>query len=122
MKPELRSIERVDVSSPTFIAVRPEFSAVGRLIDISRKGMRFQYIVLNKALKISGPVQVDIFMDNKSFYLHGIPCESIYDMDLHYGALSREINYRVCGLKFQELSQPLSRRFDVYLALFTADN
>jgi len=44
MNAEHRRNARVSPKEMTFVAVRPEFSKSGELLDISRGGLRFQYL------------------------------------------------------------------------------
>jgi hypothetical protein len=117
MNTERRRSIRLHPIALTFIAVRPEFSKSGELLDISRDGLCFQYLrKLNPGGDMSTPLKIDIFIINNGYYLPKIPCTLVYDVETDKAALfSMSLEFRRCGLKFGTLSYEQTSQIELYL-------
>jgi hypothetical protein len=101
-KVERRQEKRFRVQHGAFVMFRPSDTGVGRLIDISMHGLTLDYIS-SKEPEIQ-PSELDIFVVNSPFRLHGLPCETITDFvtfTTYDGALSK----RRRGVQFGKLTE-----------------
>lgn len=110
---ERRRHERFTVKDNAYVAVRPEFYKLGKIKDISKGGVSFEYIQhnhLNNRFSITNRIiepEIDIFLGTKKFYLSSIPCKVIYDNELtdDEDALTTGCHDKCCGLEFGNLSE-----------------
>ncbi len=87
----------------------------GKLKDISRDGLVFEYITDEEPKEENS--QVDIFLSGNKFHLSNLPCKIVYDI------LIREENYqfnklvmtRRCGVKFKKLTTIQSKQLELFL-------
>ena len=118
MNTERRRNSRVSPKEVTFVVVRPEFSKSGELLDISRGGLRFQYLQrLNHEGNVKTSLKIDIFIINNGYYLPKVPCTLIYDVEDKKGPtlFPMRLESRHCGLKFGKLSPEQTRQVELYL-------
>ncbi len=82
---------------------------LGKLKDISRGGLAFEYITDEKPKEENS--QINIFLSGNKFHLSNVPCKIVYDIPI------REENYRFdkllmtrrCGVKFKKTTANLKR-------------
>ena len=118
MNNERRRNSRVSPKEVTFVAVRPEFSKSGELLDISRGGLCFQYLRrLNHEDNVKTSLKIDIFIINNGYYLPKVPCTLIYDVEEKKGPnlFPMRLESRHCGLQFGKLSLEQTRQVELYL-------
>ena len=84
-----------------FVAVRPHFDPVGRVIDIGMAGLAFAYLDTQK--RPTRSFELDIFSKHGDFYLQTIPCETILDLKA-YGSPFGPIIMRKCTVQFGDLT------------------
>lgn len=104
--------------STTFVAVRPEFARLGKLLDINIEGLCFQYMQRGEIPKQNclSEFEVDMFINNNGFYVQGISCERVYDEEIkNVGILTSDIRIRRCGVRFVDLSQRHVEQIELYL-------
>lgn len=77
---ERRKAPRLQVCESAFVAVRPHYHMVGRIIDINTKGLAFTYVTTISNHDDS--TELDIFLVNGNFYLKGIPFKTITDFGM----------------------------------------
>jgi hypothetical protein len=121
MNTERRRNARLNPKELTFVAVRPEFSQSGELLDISRGGLCFQYLrKLNPGGDMKTPLKIDIFIINNGYYLPKIPCTLVYDVETDKEALfPMSLESRRCGLQFGNLSHEQTSQVELYLTKHT---
>jgi hypothetical protein len=122
MNIERRRSVRLTPKEPTFVAVRPEFSRSGELLDISRGGLCFQYLrKLNPGEDMVTPLKIDIFIINNGYYLPKVPCTLVHDMEDTKGArlFPMRLEFRRCGLQFGKLSHEQTKQVELYLTEHT---
>ena len=121
MTTERRKQERYEPQDVTFVAMRPDFTRLGKLLDISRGGLCFQYMAKEYQNVATPSSDIDIFTSGSEYYLPGVPCKVIYDADVTKKMASFiDVKYRRCGLKFLNLSQEQVNQLDSYLKTHTA--
>ena len=113
MNPERRKTVRFLPQTETYVALRPDFTKLGRLIDISRGGLSFQYI--SSKVESRGPTQLDLFTGNNGFYLSTLRCKVIYDITLSEQETSATpLERRRCGLEFGEATEAQAAQLELY--------
>jgi len=118
MNTERRKNARLNPRELTFVAVRPEFSRSGELLDISRGGLCFQYLHRqNPGGNMGTPLKIDIFIINNGYYLPKVPCTMVYDAEEKRGPTLFPMNFefRRCGLQFSKLSHEQAHKVELYL-------
>ena len=99
----------------TYVALRPDFTKLGRRINISRGGLSFQYIASKG--ESQGSTQLDLFTGNNGFYLSRLACRVIYDTRvLERGKAPTFLEHRRCGLEFVEATEVQAAQLELYLA------
>ena len=112
---ERRKFRRFEVYGDELIAFCSDSSAMARIKNISRDGLKFEYFP-DEASSAKWQT-VDIYcVRTKSFYLSGLPCKIIYDIS----NLAEDRNFsgslcRICGLKYRKLPEDQRQRLDVFL-------
>jgi len=122
---ERRGQVRLRPGALTFVAVRPPFSRLGRLIDIGQDGLSFQYLgtagQMGNQLKENGSFEIDIFLKDRRYYLPKMPCVVIYDKKSEEGeTFPAGLEIRRCGMKFGQLEKEQMSRLDLYLETYAA--
>ena len=117
MNAERRRTLRLHPKEPTFVVMRPEFSKSGKILDISRGGLCFQYLFKSNPSEGGAvSVKIDIFIINNGYYLPKVPCKLIYDVEKKEAtSFSISLEIRRCGLQFGELSKEQNRQLELYL-------
>ena len=98
MQPRFRTQDTV------YAVLRPEFAPIGRVRNISAKGLALEYLADD--LEMAPFTHVDIFTRPESVYIGEIPCRLVYDLPdtNHPGSPFLGPVHRVCGLSFTALS------------------
>jgi hypothetical protein len=122
---ERRGRVRLRPGVVTFVAVRPDFDKLGRLIDIGQGGLSFQYVgqigETGGGLKETTSFEIDLFLKDRRYYLPGMPCVVIYDRRSEQReTFPPGLEFRRCGLKFGELEKEQVSRLDLYLETYAA--
>lgn len=111
---ERRKSTRYALRTDVFLALRPGFTTLGKLMDVSGGGVAFEYAVFDQHEKVAA-VDVDIFASEPDqFMLSRVPCRVVYDVKIQKPTLGG-IETRRCGLKFEQLSQQQSELLNLLL-------
>jgi hypothetical protein len=106
MESEQRKYERFLVKDDIYAALRIGFKKVGKVHDISIKGMAFSYLnEIGDTDFENDESQVDIFYSGKGFHLFNVPCRIVYenkDAGSHEGFHVKMVR---CGMQFGDLSK-----------------
>jgi len=114
MNTERRKTVRFLPQDETYVVLRPDFTKLGRLINISKGGLSFQYIAPKGHSQ--GSTQLDLFTSNDGFYLSRLPCKVIYDIRFPENEESSKLfEHRRCGLEFGEATEVQATQLEVYL-------
>ena len=101
---ERRRSERLQVNSEVFITFRPDFDKIGKVMDINKEGIGFEYVSFDKVDKLED-VEVDVFSKSNNLYISRIPCKVVYDISKDSFFILNNAETRRCGLQFGELSK-----------------
>jgi hypothetical protein len=111
-----RQHNRFRVQDGAFVILRPGDPGVGRLIDISMGGLRFEYMSWN-ASRIE-TVKLDISLKDSAFGLYDIPYQSIWEETIHENPLA-SFYWKRCGVKFGELTQAQISQLEYFIQNYT---
>ena len=117
---EQRKYPRFSVQNHTFDALGSEFEIVGKVNDISIKGLNVSY--LSESIKNSSDrdfSQVCIFLSKGSFDLPKVPCKIVYDNKDPKSINNSSIMIRRCGFHFGKLSKSQSELLELFLENYT---
>lgn len=99
---ERRKSKRFQVEHGAFAVVRPEFTKLGQIIDISHEGLAFQYAVT--ATQKNEPSELDIFLTGDGFYLEHMPFETVSDRRATRKSSKGFLPLRRCSVRFKEVT------------------
>lgn len=98
----------------TYVALRPDFTKLGRLINISKGGLAFRYIAHQR--QGQAPTHLDLFTGNNGFHLSRLQCKVIYDIRFPENEKSSKLfEHRRCGLEFGEATEVQATQLELYL-------
>ena len=106
MESEQRKYVRFLVQDYIYAALRGDFKKVGKVNDISIKGMAFSYLSeIGGTGSESYDSHVDIFYSGKGFHLFSLPCRIVYDsQDARHHEVFL-VKMARCGMQFGDLSE-----------------
>jgi len=115
-----RTYPRFFIQDNTFAALGDEFEAVGKIKDISQKGLALSYLSESiRTVSDRDLSQVYIFQPSNSFHLPKVPCKIVYDILDPKSIKNHNIMTRRCGLQFGELSKNQSELLELFLENYT---
>ena len=112
---ERRKFTRFLVQDTAFAVLRPQFTKLGKIKDISEGGLAFDYIAYEGQRQHSSGI--DIFLSGDHFYLGKIPCKIRYDIKIaerQQTSIDR-IERRRCGLQFGKLTEEQAAQLKFFL-------
>lgn len=121
MQVERRNHVRLLLKDNSFAALGSDYTKVGKITNISRGGLAFEYI----AGESDGwnYFQVDIFMTGHVFHMYDVPCRLIYDIDIHVPHVKdsyvRILTTKRCGIRFGELREDDQNQLELFLESYT---
>jgi hypothetical protein len=112
---ERRKFMRFLAQGTAFAVLRPHFTKLGKIKDISEGGLAFEYIAYERQKENSSGI--DIFLSDNGFYLGRIPCKIRYDIKIaeRYQTSTDRIERRRCGLQFGELTEEQAAQLKFFL-------
>lgn len=104
---ERRKYKRLAPKHQAFAALRPEFKSVGRIKDISKGGLAFEYLSQDDGQHEFPRSEIDLFTSKGDFYIEKIPCKIVYDNEIkqYKGSLPKISRRKRCAVQFSELSK-----------------
>jgi len=120
MDSEKRKYVRFLAQENAFAALRSGFKKVGKVHDISIKGLAFSY--LDKAeehLSDLDSSQVDIFISGNNYHLTNVPCKVVYDTETSVFSSIESIRTNRCGLQFGELAGNQVEQLEYFITKHT---
>ena len=117
---EKRNCLRFSVQGNTFAALGSDFDKVGKVNDISTKGLSLSYLIESiKAGSDRDFSKVDIFLSGNRFHLHKLHCKIVYDIQDSKSNNNNSIMKRRCGLHFGKLNKSQSELLELFLKNYT---
>jgi len=116
MVQERRKCARFQLDEEAFVVLHPDFSTLGKLVDISEAGLSFQHME-NPEERIT-EVDLDIFTGDSSIYLQKVPGTVVYD---YQEESTFCFEHRRCGVRFGELDEHLAASLQEFIQQFKKD-
>jgi hypothetical protein len=121
MNAERREKARYRPKKMTFIAIKPEFVKLGKILDISEGGLCFQYLVKDDQSADTPALEADIFMSENGYYLPDVPCKMVWDTPIQQDmTFPTGFQSRRCGLQFTRLTKAQKGKLEQFLQECTA--
>jgi hypothetical protein len=116
---EKRRFERYMAQDLAFAVFRPRFTKLGKIKDISRGGLAFEYVTSEGRMEDSR--EIDIFISGARFHLTRVPAKAIYDTEIvnHGFTFAPFVEMRRCGVQFGELTEVQASQLDDFLKIHT---
>jgi hypothetical protein len=113
---ERRKYVRFLVEDMAFAAIRIGFKKVGKINDISIRGLAFSYLSqTNEADTDRHSPKVDIFLSGNGFHLSNVPCRIVYDTPDVESYKGSFVKMSRCGLHFGELIESQSELLEIFI-------
>ncbi|MEE8480212.1 MAG: PilZ domain-containing protein [Desulfobacterales bacterium] len=117
---ERRKYVRFLAKNNTFAALREGFKKVGKIGDISIKGLGFSYLSeFTQVDSADHHTQVDIFISGNGFHLSNVPCRIVHETPDTKLKKSFIVQMSSCGLQFGELTRSQLEQLDLFIENFT---
>ncbi len=114
---ERRKYARYLPQENAFAALGRNYSRVGKIQNIALGGLAFEYIV-GDAVK-EDATEADIFLVGNVFHLHNIPCQIIYDFEVHVPHVNNSyvkiLTTKRCGLQFKPSTDEITTQLKLFL-------
>ena len=115
-----RKYQRFSAQDDAFAALTNDFEKIGRVNDISIKGIALSYLSERVITgSHSDDSEVEIFLTGNRFYLNNVPCKIVYDILYPKSNKNYRFMTRRCGLHFGELSKKQSELLELFLKNYT---
>jgi len=101
---------RFRVRDNIYVIFCSKLCRLGRIVDISRKGLSFEYLALEEDHALEEDRRVDIvainiFSNSRALYISRILCRVVYDISWNDYQSLIGLENRRCGLEFARLSE-----------------
>jgi hypothetical protein len=101
---EERAYERYTPPESAYVVFRPDFNRVGRIKDIGKGGLGFEFVVGEK-VDISETNHIDILLTSEDMYLQDISCRIVWESETTPNTGEPEVFFSgSCGLQFQNMT------------------
>jgi c-di-GMP-binding flagellar brake protein YcgR len=121
VKVRLRRQIRYVPPENAFAAIGRQYAKIGRLKDISRSGLAFEYI---SGAEVDGEeISVDVFLTNAAFHLHDVACRIVYDIDFQSlpsnDRSPESLRTRRCGVRFLVMDEVQTKMLKEFIRKHT---
>ena len=113
---EQRKYVRFLAQDNAFATLRIGFKKIGKVNDISEKGLSFSY--LTKTAEADPDLhdsQVDIFHTGNGIHISNVPCRIVYDISDPTPDEGLFVKMSRCGLHFQKLTESQSDQLSIFI-------
>jgi hypothetical protein len=111
--PDRRIYPRFKVNDGAYAALSPDSTIMGQIVDISRGGLCFRYIVHREQAFES--VATHIFVGDNGFYLEKMPYKIVEDEQIDNGSSFSSIIMRQRRVYFSNLNPNQLAQLDYFL-------
>jgi hypothetical protein len=118
VKTDKRTFQRYLVQDLAFAVFRPQFTKLGKVRDISRSGLSFEYVTSEGRKEDS--LEMDIFISGARFHLANLPVKTIYDSKVGGDkySLTPFVERRRCGVEIGELTDTQRSQLEYFIHNF----
>jgi hypothetical protein len=110
---EQRKQNRFRVREGAFAVLGDDISKLGQIIDICMGGLAFRYVAMGTPT--DGPFKLDIFLDEKGFYLGSLPFKIISDIEIDHEIPFSSITVRRHGVQFGKLTHKQMSQLNYFI-------
>ena len=123
MGAERRTNKRFRPQKLTYVALRPEFTKLGKVVDISVGGLCFSYMTqAENGAESELVLDVDLFISGNGYYLPSLACKKVHEVVIDQArTLDSGIHYRRCGVQFLDLTEKQRDQIGRYLEKHTVE-
>jgi len=119
---ERRKYIRFLVQGKTIAILEGMIDKVGKVNDISIKGLSFSYLSeSNNAGSGNDSSRVDIFHKKNRFYLTNVPCKIAYDIPVYKSGKNHSVMMYRCGLYFGQLPKFQLKILDIFIKKYATE-
>ena len=120
---ERRRQKRLVPKVLAFAALAPDVEKLGKLKNISKVGLAFEYLSHTNEDQREQEAEVALFMKDGEFYIENISCTVIYDRDVGRDrqVFINPFEQRCCGVEFNRLPQEKASRLESFLNKYAID-
>ncbi len=104
---------RFRVKDGAFAVLRPEFTQLGPILDISQGGLAFCYNLTGKSA--NGSFELDIFLIGHGVLVERVPFRIVSDRKLLSKSQPGGLPRRRCGVRFGKLTQSQSQQMEQFM-------
>ena len=116
---ENRKFKRFKVKDLSFALLKSDsYEELGEIIDISKGGLAFQYLVGENQIKEA--VELDIILAHNGFHLKKLPCKTISDFEIINEIYFSSLKMRRHSIKFGELDNNQISELDYFIKQHTS--
>ena len=108
-----RKSPRLRAKEGSYAAIDSNYIIMGRIKDINKCGLAFQYVANGK--KLTGQLTINIFRHSKEFYLKNLPFKTISDFYVDSRSPFSTIILRQCSGKFADLTDNQISQLDRFI-------
>jgi len=110
---ERRKHKRFQPKEGAYAAVRPQYDKIGQIIDVSRGGLAFRYMVCGSQEDKSS--ELDIFLIGDGFHLDKVPFQTVWDQEIRERSCAGSQRMRRCAVQFEELTQMQTLQLEEFI-------
>lgn len=113
MHTEQRACARLSVVQNAYAALKHGTYKVGKIQNISMKGLMFSYIGLN--VPTDTATEVDLFMPHDNLYLPNLPCKVVYSVVRK--SKNKVLSFAPfrCGLSLESLDKQQKKNLEDFI-------
>jgi hypothetical protein len=116
---ERRRHKRLQAEDGAYAAIRPQYDKIGQVIDVSRGGLAFRYMVSGSHEDES--YEMDIFLIGDGFHLDKVPFKTVSDQKMPKRLCPGPQTMRRCCVQFGELTQTQALKLEEFILKHTID-
>jgi hypothetical protein len=114
--------KRFQVKDWIFSVLVPRYDRLGKIMDIGRGGLSFNYIARSEDEGPQGRSRafaIEVFEGGVGKSLVRLPCKAVYDCDTGEDLSGTPATIRRCGVQFDELSPSQMSKLESFLQKYT---
>jgi hypothetical protein len=116
---ERRKHKRFRAEDGAYAAVRPQYDKIGQIIDVSRGGLSFRYLVSDSYGEASS--ELDIFLIGDDFHLDKLPFKTVSDQEIPERLSLGSRSMRRCAVQFGKLTQVQALKLEEFILKHTVE-
>jgi hypothetical protein len=109
---ERRQLKRFQAPKGLFAALRPGYTKMGSVVDMSMSGLAFRYVDREEPPK---GTHMDIFMIGDVFHLGKVSVKTVSDIEVVHGRPYCSFTIRRCGVMFGELTDVQKAQLEQFI-------